>query len=74
MGRKLFIGETLLARLLPGTIARMDAILEDGQKRADLLRQLLEEALTRRERLRQRRAVFDVKRHADAPKRQSTHQ
>lgn len=38
------------ARLPAGMLARMDAVLEDGEKRSDLLREAVERELKRRER------------------------
>lgn len=38
------------ARLPAGTLARMDAVLDEGEKRSDLLREAVERELKRRER------------------------
>ena len=43
-------------RFPAGTIARMDAVLETGEKRADLLREAVERELRRRERKAEREA------------------
>lgn len=50
MGRKKINDEQTPARLPAGTLARMDDVLEDGEKRADLIRQAVERELKRRER------------------------
>jgi hypothetical protein len=50
MGRKLINHEQTPARFPAGTLARIDAVLEDGEKRADLLREAVERELKRRER------------------------
>jgi hypothetical protein len=50
MGRKRINEEQIPARLPAGTLARMDAVLEEGEKRADLLREAVERELKRRER------------------------
>lgn len=50
MGRKQINHEQIPARLPEGTLDRMDAVLEDGEKRADFLREAVERELKRRER------------------------
>lgn len=50
MGRKKINEEQTPARLPAGTLARMDAALEEDEKRADLLREAVERELKRRER------------------------
>lgn len=50
MGRKQINHEQIPARLPEGTLARMDAVLEAGEKRADLLREAVDRELKRRER------------------------
>jgi hypothetical protein len=52
MGRKQVNHEQMPARFPEGTLARIDAALEDGEKRADLLREAVERELKRRERHR----------------------
>jgi hypothetical protein len=49
MGRKQINEEQMPARLPEGTLARMDAVLEDGESRAGLLRTAVERELKRRE-------------------------
>jgi predicted DNA-binding protein len=50
MGRKQINHEQMPARLPEGTFDRMDAVLENGEKRADLIREAVERELKRRER------------------------
>lgn len=50
MGRKQINHEQTPARLPEGTLERMDAVLEEGEKRSDLIRQAVERELKRRER------------------------
>jgi hypothetical protein len=50
MGRKQVNHEQMPARFPEGTLARIDAALEDGEKRADLIRKAVERELKRRER------------------------
>lgn len=50
MGRPRINEEQMPARLPAGTLDRIDAVLEDGEKRADLLREAVERELKRRER------------------------
>lgn len=50
VGRKRINEEQTPARLPAGTLARMDAVLEDGEKRSDLIREAIERELVRRER------------------------
>lgn len=50
MGRKQINHEQMPARFPEGTLDRMDAVLEDGEKRADLIREAVERELKRRER------------------------
>jgi hypothetical protein len=50
MGRKQINQEQTPARFPAGTLDRIDAVLEDGEKRADLIRQAIERELKRRER------------------------
>lgn len=49
VGRKRINEEQMPARLPAGTFARMDAVLEQGEKRSDLLRGAVERELKRRE-------------------------
>lgn len=49
MGRKQINEEQMPARLPEGTLARMDAVLEEGESRAGLLRAAVERELKRRE-------------------------
>ena len=50
MGRKQINHEQTPARFPEGTFDRMDSVLEDGEKRADLIREAVERELKRRER------------------------
>lgn len=49
VGRKKINEEQMPARLPAGTMARMDAVLADKEKRSDLLRIAVEKELARRE-------------------------
>jgi hypothetical protein len=65
VGRKQINGEQTPARFAAGTLRRIDAVLKDGEKRSDLLRQAVARELARREqhvkRDRQRRAARSAK-------------
>lgn len=50
MGRKQINHEQMPARLPEGTLERMDAVLDEGEKRSDLVREAVERELKRRER------------------------
>lgn len=50
VGRKRINEEQMPARLPAGTFARMDAVLDQGEKRSDLLRGAVDRELKRRER------------------------
>jgi len=50
MGRKQINHEQIPARLPAGTLERMDAVLEEGENRSDLIREAVERELKRRER------------------------
>lgn len=52
MGRKQINHEQTPARFVAGTLARIDAVLADGEKRSDLIREAVERELKRRERAR----------------------
>lgn len=54
MTRQRINQEQMPARFVAGTIARMDAVLGEREKRADLLREAVERELRRRERKAQR--------------------
>jgi hypothetical protein len=49
MGRKRINEEQTPARFPAGTLERIDAVLEDGEKRSDLIRNAVERELKRRE-------------------------
>lgn len=49
MGRTQINFEQLPARFPAGTVARMDAVLAEGEKRSDLIRVAVERELKRRE-------------------------
>lgn len=50
MGRKQINHEQIPGRFPAGTLARMDAVLDEGEKRSDLIREAVERELKRRER------------------------
>lgn len=50
MGRKQINFDQTPARLPAGTLARIDAVLDEGETRADLIRLAVERELKRRER------------------------
>ena len=50
VGRKQINHEQMPARFPEGTLARMDAVLDEGEKRSDLIREAVERELKRRER------------------------
>jgi len=52
MGRKKINDEQTPARFPAGTLARIDAALDEGEKRSDLMRTAVEKELKRRERQR----------------------
>lgn len=54
MGRKRINDEQTPARFPEGTLERMDSLLAEGEKRADLIREAVERELARRERTRKR--------------------
>jgi hypothetical protein len=55
MGRKQINDEQMPGRFRAGTLARMDAVLKEREKRSDLLRQAVDRELQRRERLEDKR-------------------
>lgn len=50
MGRKKINDEQTPARFPAGTLERIDAVLGEGEKRSDLIRQAVEREIKRRER------------------------
>lgn len=50
MGRRQINHEQTPARFPEGTLERIDAVLEDGEKRSDLIREAVDRELKRRER------------------------
>lgn len=50
MGRPAMNVKAVVVRLPQGINERIDAVLDDGEKRADLIRQAVERELKRRER------------------------
>lgn len=52
MGRKKINEEQTPARFVAGTLARIDAVLDEKEKRSDLIREAVERELARRERRR----------------------
>ena len=55
VGRKRINSEATAARFREGTIARIDAVLEAGEKRSDFLRDTVEAEIKRREAIKRRR-------------------
>jgi hypothetical protein len=55
MGRKPFVAEKTMLRLREGTAARIDAVLEPTETRADFIRKSIEEQIARRERSKARK-------------------
>ncbi len=51
MGRKKINEEQTPARFPAGTLARIDAILDEKEKRSDLIREAVERELKRRQRI-----------------------
>jgi len=56
VGRKRINSEATAARFRDGTLARIDAVLEAGEKRADFLRDTVEAEVKRREAIKRRRS------------------
>jgi metal-responsive CopG/Arc/MetJ family transcriptional regulator len=52
MGRKKFVGATILARLPEGTIERIEEVLHEDEKRSEFIREAIEREIKRRERLK----------------------
>jgi len=52
MGRKKINDEQTPARFPAGTLARIEAVLDEQEKRSDLIREAVERELKRRERSR----------------------
>lgn len=50
MGRKQINHEQTPARFSEGTLERIDAVLDEGEKRSDLIREAVEREIRRRER------------------------
>lgn len=50
MGRKRINDEQTPARFPAGTLTRIDSVLDEGEKRSDLIREAVERELKRRER------------------------
>jgi hypothetical protein len=55
VGRRRINEEQMPARFPAGTFARIDAVLEPGEKRADLLREAVEREVKRRKNLGKRK-------------------
>jgi hypothetical protein len=49
VGRRRINEEQMPARFPAGTLARIDTVLDEGEKRADLLRQAVEREIERRQ-------------------------
>jgi hypothetical protein len=56
VGRKKINSEATSARFRAGTLARIDAVLDANEKRADFLRDTIEAEINRRERKKRPRA------------------
>ena len=56
VGRRRINQEQMPARFPAGTLARIDAVLDEGEKRADLLRKAVEREIERREKAAERDA------------------
>lgn len=52
MGRKQINHEQTPARFPEGTLDRIDSVLEEGEKRSDLIREAVEREIKRREKRR----------------------
>lgn len=52
VGRRKEFDESLRVPLVAGTTARMDAVLDDGEPRLDLIRGAIEREIARRQRIR----------------------
>ena len=50
VGRPRINGEQTPARFVTGTLARIDALLEDGEKRSDFIRIAVDREIERRDR------------------------
>lgn len=59
VGRRKINDEQTPARFPAGTLARIDAVLEPKEKRADLIRDAVDRELARRERMKARQAERD---------------
>jgi hypothetical protein len=55
VGRRRINEEQMPARFPAGTLARIDGVLEPGEKRADLLREAVEREVKRRKSVRERK-------------------
>lgn len=55
VGRKKRWSEDMQARFPEGTFARIEAVLDEGEDRTDLVREAVERELTRREREQRKR-------------------
>jgi len=60
VGRTKINAEQIPARLPKGTLARIAAVLERGEKRADFLRTAVARELQRRERTRRRKRAHPM--------------
>ena len=56
VGRRRINQEQMPARFPAGTLARIDAVLDEGEKRADLLRKAVEREIERRDKAAERGA------------------
>jgi hypothetical protein len=56
VGRKKINDETMPARFPKGTLARIDQLLSDKEKRADFIREAVEREIRRREAAEKRKA------------------
>jgi hypothetical protein len=70
VGRKRINDEEMPARFPSGTLARLDALLEEKEKRADFIRKAVEIEIRRREQFREA-VEHEIERRQAAPKRRS---
>jgi hypothetical protein len=70
VGRKRINDESMLARFPKGTLGRLDALLDEKEKRADIIRIAIEREIERRELIREA-VEREIKRRESAEKRKS---
>ena len=70
VGRKRINDEGTPARFAKGTLARLDSVLEEKEKRSDFIRRAVERELERREAIRDA-VEREIKRRSAAEKRKN---